>query len=104
MSQRCILSFYFILPVLCSILGIFVLLQEWLTKEFSARYVLRRGLIRVRCIYELGRIIRFLTWRGVINTGLLPGLAPEDVRLPPQAVKVRSISKVMQYLIIACDN
>ncbi|XP_064652344.1 lysine-specific histone demethylase 2-like [Lineus longissimus] len=61
--------------------------KEWLTKEFCGRYVIRRGLIRVRCIYELGRIIRFLTWRGVINTGLLPGLAPEELRLPSQAVK-----------------
>lgn len=48
-----------------------VIFQEFLSVESCVRHVICRGLIRVRCILELTRIIEFLTVRGYINTGLL---------------------------------
>ncbi|XP_078584819.1 lysine-specific histone demethylase 2-like [Branchiostoma floridae x Branchiostoma japonicum] len=57
--------------------------KEFLTPQKCAGHVIVRGLVRIRCVQELERIVCFLTRKGLINTGLLkdpPGgaLLPKD--------------------------
>eukprot|EP00058_Branchiostoma_floridae_P003627 XP_002589115.1 hypothetical protein BRAFLDRAFT_75096 [Branchiostoma floridae] len=57
--------------------------KEFLTPQKCAGHVIVRGLVRIRCVQELERIVCFLSRKGLINTGLLkdpPGgaLLPKD--------------------------
>lgn len=59
------------------------LFQEALTPQKCAPHVIVRGLVRVRCVQELDRILHFMTRKGLINTGALLAkqpLLPEPYR------------------------
>lgn len=45
--------------------------QEVLTPQKCVPYVIVRGLVRVRCVQELDRVLHFMTRKGLINTGVL---------------------------------
>uniref|UniRef100_A0A8C6VXS6 [histone-H3]-N(6),N(6)-dimethyl-L-lysine(4) FAD-dependent demethylase n=1 Tax=Nothobranchius furzeri TaxID=105023 RepID=A0A8C6VXS6_NOTFU len=44
---------------------------EVLTAEKCAEHIIVRGLVRVRCVQELDRVLHFMTRKGLINTGVL---------------------------------
>ncbi|CAG6009548.1 unnamed protein product [Menidia menidia] len=44
---------------------------EVLTAQRCAQHIVVRGLVRVRCVQELDRVLRFMTRKGLINTGVL---------------------------------
>ncbi|RXN13441.1 lysine-specific histone demethylase 1B [Labeo rohita] len=45
--------------------------KEVLTLQKCAPHVIVRGLVRVRCVQELDRVLYFMTRKGLINTGAL---------------------------------
>lgn len=45
--------------------------QEALTPQKCIPHVTIRGLVRVRCVQELDRVLHFMTRKGLINTGVL---------------------------------
>ncbi|XP_056597117.1 lysine-specific histone demethylase 2 [Triplophysa dalaica] len=45
--------------------------KEVLTAQKCAPHVIVRGLVRVRCVQELDRVLCFMTRKGLINTGAL---------------------------------
>ncbi|CAG6021274.1 unnamed protein product, partial [Menidia menidia] len=45
--------------------------EEVLTAQRCAQHIVVRGLVRVRCVQELDRVLRFMTKKGLINTGVL---------------------------------
>lgn len=51
-------------------------MQEVLTAETCAHHVVVRGLVRVRCVQELDRVLHFMTRKGLINTGVLMAKQP----------------------------
>lgn len=54
-----------------------------LTSQTSALHIIVRGLVRVRCVQELDRVLHFMTRKGLINTGVLAvsrPLLPERYR------------------------
>lgn len=51
-------------------------MQEVLTAERCAHHVMVRGLVRVRCVQELDRVLHFMTRKGLINTGVLMAKQP----------------------------
>ncbi|KAF7702392.1 lysine-specific histone demethylase 1B isoform X1 [Silurus meridionalis] len=57
--------------------------KEVLTPQKCAPHVIVRGLVRVRCVQELGKVLHFMTRKGLINTGVLLAkqpLLPEPYR------------------------
>ncbi|XP_043089036.1 lysine-specific histone demethylase 1B isoform X4 [Puntigrus tetrazona] len=55
--------------------------KEVLTLQKCAPHVIVRGLVRVRCVQELERVLYFMTRKGLINTGALQiksSLLPES--------------------------
>lgn len=46
-------------------------LKEVLTPQKCAQHVIVRGLVRVRCVQEMERVLNFMTRKGLINTGVL---------------------------------
>lgn len=57
--------------------------KEVLTSEKCAHHVIVRGLVRIRCVQELDRVLLFMTRKGLINTGALSvsrPLLPEKQR------------------------
>lgn len=46
--------------------------QAWLDMARVSRHLLCRGLVRIRCLLEAHRVLRFFTARGLINHGALP--------------------------------
>uniref|UniRef100_A0A7N8X675 Lysine demethylase 1B n=1 Tax=Mastacembelus armatus TaxID=205130 RepID=A0A7N8X675_9TELE len=44
---------------------------EVLTSQKCALHIIVRGLVRVRCVQELDRVLNFMTRKGLINTGVL---------------------------------
>ncbi|XP_055076756.2 lysine-specific histone demethylase 2 isoform X3 [Misgurnus anguillicaudatus] len=50
--------------------------KEVLTAQKCAPHVIVRGLVRIRCVQELDRILCFMTRKGLINTGALPVSRP----------------------------
>ena len=62
------------------------LIQEVLTPQKCASHVIVRGLVRVRCVQELDQVLRFMTRKGLINTGVLA------VKQPLLPEKYRSVS------------
>lgn len=55
--------------------------QAWLDLPWVSRHLLCRGLVRIRCLLEAQRVLRFFTARGLINHGALPLARPSA--LPP---------------------
>uniref|UniRef100_A0A3P9H3I8 Lysine demethylase 1B n=1 Tax=Oryzias latipes TaxID=8090 RepID=A0A3P9H3I8_ORYLA len=54
-----------------------------LTVEKCSQHIIVRGLVRVRCVQELDRVLHFMTRKGLINTGVLRverPLLPEGYR------------------------
>uniref|UniRef100_A0A8C6T1N1 [histone-H3]-N(6),N(6)-dimethyl-L-lysine(4) FAD-dependent demethylase n=1 Tax=Neogobius melanostomus TaxID=47308 RepID=A0A8C6T1N1_9GOBI len=45
--------------------------KEVLTAEKCALHVIVRGLVRIRCVQEMDRVLHFMTRKGLINTGVL---------------------------------
>ncbi|XP_039520073.1 lysine-specific histone demethylase 1B isoform X2 [Pimephales promelas] len=45
--------------------------KEVLTLQRCAPHVIVRGLVRIRCVQELERVLDFMTRKGLINTGVL---------------------------------
>uniref|UniRef100_W5LIC7 [histone-H3]-N(6),N(6)-dimethyl-L-lysine(4) FAD-dependent demethylase n=1 Tax=Astyanax mexicanus TaxID=7994 RepID=W5LIC7_ASTMX len=57
--------------------------KEALTPQKCAPHVIVRGLVRIRCVQELDRVLHFMTRKGLINTGALLAkqpLLPEPYR------------------------
>jgi len=50
--------------------------QEVLTPQKCAPHIMVRGLVRVRCVQELDRVLHFMTRKGLINTGVLTVARP----------------------------
>uniref|UniRef100_A0A8C4F6C0 CW-type domain-containing protein n=1 Tax=Dicentrarchus labrax TaxID=13489 RepID=A0A8C4F6C0_DICLA len=44
---------------------------EVLTSQKCALHIIVRGLVRVRCVQEMDRVLHFMTRKGLINTGVL---------------------------------
>uniref|UniRef100_A0A8D3B9E6 CW-type domain-containing protein n=1 Tax=Scophthalmus maximus TaxID=52904 RepID=A0A8D3B9E6_SCOMX len=44
---------------------------EMLTSQKCAQHIIARGLVRVRCVQEMDRVLNFMTRKGLINTGVL---------------------------------
>ena len=42
-----------------------------LTPQNCAPHIIVRGLVRVRCVQEMDRVLLFMTRKGLINTGVL---------------------------------
>lgn len=45
--------------------------QEVVTSQKCALNIIVRGLVRVRCVQEMDRVLHFMTRKGLINTGVL---------------------------------
>lgn len=45
--------------------------KEVLTSQKCALNIIVHGLVRVRCVQELDRVLHFMTRKGLINTGVL---------------------------------
>ncbi|XP_008291113.1 lysine-specific histone demethylase 1B [Stegastes partitus] len=57
--------------------------KEVLTAQKCALHIIVRGLVRVRCVQEMDRVLHFMTRKGLINTGVLAvkrPLLPERYR------------------------
>ncbi|XP_024154108.1 lysine-specific histone demethylase 1B isoform X1 [Oryzias melastigma] len=57
--------------------------KKVLTAEKCSQHIIVRGLVRVRCVQELGRVLHFMTKKGLVNTGVLRverPLLPEGYR------------------------
>uniref|UniRef100_A0A7N6B4Y0 [histone-H3]-N(6),N(6)-dimethyl-L-lysine(4) FAD-dependent demethylase n=1 Tax=Anabas testudineus TaxID=64144 RepID=A0A7N6B4Y0_ANATE len=57
--------------------------KEVLTAQKCAQHIIVRGLVRVRCVQEMERVLNFMTRKGLINTGVLSvkqPLLPERYR------------------------
>uniref|UniRef100_A0AAQ5WY96 [histone-H3]-N(6),N(6)-dimethyl-L-lysine(4) FAD-dependent demethylase n=1 Tax=Amphiprion ocellaris TaxID=80972 RepID=A0AAQ5WY96_AMPOC len=57
--------------------------KEVLTSQKCALHIIVRGLVRVRCVQEMDRVLHFMTRKGLINTGVLAvkrPLLPERYR------------------------
>lgn len=72
----------------------FLLLQEVLTAEKCAQHIVVRGLVRVRCVQELDRVLHFMTRKGLINTGVLAAKQP---LLPERFCSVRTLICLLFY-------
>lgn len=46
-------------------------LKELLTSQKCAMHIIVRGLVRVRCVQEMDRVLHFMIRKGLINTGVL---------------------------------
>ncbi|KAM9737216.1 lysine-specific histone demethylase 2-like [Menidia menidia] len=58
---------------------------EVLTAQRCAQHIVVRGLVRVCCVQELDRVLRFMTRKGLINTGVLAVLTASAVSNIPTA-------------------
>lgn len=68
--------------------------QEVLTPQKCELNIIVRGLVRVRCVQEMDRVLHFMTRKGLINTGVLTvkrPLLPE--RYSSVSVNIRSLKK-----------
>ncbi|PIO38870.1 hypothetical protein AB205_0202580, partial [Aquarana catesbeiana] len=56
---------------------------EVLTTQTCAHHIMVRGLIRIRCVQEVERILYFMIRKGLVNTGVL-SVAPGQYLLPKE--------------------
>uniref|UniRef100_A0A3B3CGC2 [histone-H3]-N(6),N(6)-dimethyl-L-lysine(4) FAD-dependent demethylase n=1 Tax=Oryzias melastigma TaxID=30732 RepID=A0A3B3CGC2_ORYME len=72
--------------------------KKVLTAEKCSQHIIVRGLVRVRCVQELGRVLHFMTKKGLVNTGVLRverPLLPEGYRsVSLSGVPLKSIGRV----------
>ncbi|XP_072267735.1 lysine-specific histone demethylase 2 isoform X2 [Pyxicephalus adspersus] len=57
--------------------------KEVLTPQTCAHHIMVRGLVRIRCVQEMERILYFMTRKGLVNTGVL-SVAPGQYLLPKE--------------------
>ncbi|XP_056377226.1 lysine-specific histone demethylase 2 isoform X2 [Hyla sarda] len=57
--------------------------KEVLTSNTCAHHIMVRGLVRIRCVQELERILYFMTRKGLVNTGVL-SVSPGQCLLPKE--------------------
>uniref|UniRef100_A0A673T9F7 Lysine demethylase 1B n=1 Tax=Suricata suricatta TaxID=37032 RepID=A0A673T9F7_SURSU len=62
---------------------------EALTPQKCIPHIIVRGLVRIRCVQEVERILYFMTRKGLINTGVLN--VPTDQRLLPKDYHNKSV-------------
>ncbi|XP_066572012.1 lysine-specific histone demethylase 2 isoform X1 [Amia ocellicauda] len=76
--------------------------KEVLTTQKCAPYLIVRGLVRVRCVQEMDRVLHFMTRKGLINMGVLSVKQP---LLPEQYhnKKVIVIGAGISGLAAACQ-
>ncbi|XP_028908791.1 lysine-specific histone demethylase 1B isoform X2 [Ornithorhynchus anatinus] len=55
--------------------------KEALTPQKCTHHIIVRGLVRIRCVQEVERILYFMTRKGLINTGVL-SVGPDQHLLP----------------------
>ena len=67
----------------------FPLLQEALTPQKCIHHIIVRGLVRIRCVQEMERILYFMTRKGLINTGIL-SVSTDQYLLPKEYHNVSS--------------
>uniref|UniRef100_A0A8C9L5Y7 Lysine demethylase 1B n=1 Tax=Pavo cristatus TaxID=9049 RepID=A0A8C9L5Y7_PAVCR len=68
---------------LSTLLFFFSLLQEALTPQKCIHHIIVRGLVRIRCVQEMERILYFMTRKGLINTGIL-SVSTDQYLLPKE--------------------
>lgn len=73
-------------------------LQEALTPQKCIHHIIVRGLVRIRCVQEMERILYFMTRKGLINTGIL-SVSPDQYLLPKEYHNVSCCSN--PYVISA---
>ncbi|XP_009988322.1 PREDICTED: lysine-specific histone demethylase 1B isoform X2 [Tauraco erythrolophus] len=56
---------------------------EALTPQKCIHHIIVRGLVRIRCVQEMERILYFMTRKGLINTGIL-SVNPDQYLLPKE--------------------
>ncbi|XP_010071247.1 PREDICTED: lysine-specific histone demethylase 1B isoform X2 [Pterocles gutturalis] len=56
---------------------------EALTPQKCIHHIIVRGLVRIRCVQEMERILYFMTRKGLINTGIL-SVSPDQYLLPKE--------------------
>ncbi|XP_074003052.1 lysine-specific histone demethylase 2 isoform X7 [Numenius arquata] len=56
---------------------------EALTPQKCIHHIIVRGLVRIRCVREMERILYFMTRKGLINTGIL-SVSPDQCLLPKE--------------------
>ncbi|KAG8571873.1 hypothetical protein GDO81_011814 [Engystomops pustulosus] len=57
--------------------------KEVLTPQTCAHHIMVRGLVRIRCVQEVERILYFITRKGLVNTGVL-SVSPGQCLLPKE--------------------
>ncbi|KAM3928456.1 lysine-specific histone demethylase 2 isoform 2-T2 [Leptodactylus fuscus] len=57
--------------------------KEVLTAQTCAYHIMVRGLVRIRCVQEMERILYFMTRKGLVNTGVL-SVSPGQYLLPKE--------------------
>ncbi|XP_040288659.1 lysine-specific histone demethylase 1B isoform X1 [Bufo bufo] len=57
--------------------------KEVLTPQTCAHHIMVRGLVRIRCVQEMERILYFMTRKGLVNTGVL-SVSPGQCLLPKE--------------------
>uniref|UniRef100_A0A7M4FSM6 [histone-H3]-N(6),N(6)-dimethyl-L-lysine(4) FAD-dependent demethylase n=1 Tax=Crocodylus porosus TaxID=8502 RepID=A0A7M4FSM6_CROPO len=57
--------------------------KEALTPQKCTHHIIVRGLVRIRCVQEMERILYFMTRKGLINTGIL-SVSPDQYLLPKE--------------------
>lgn len=57
--------------------------KEVLTSQTCAHHIMVRGLVRIRCVQEMERILYFITRKGLVNTGVL-SVSPSQSLLPKE--------------------
>lgn len=66
-----------------------------------------RGLVRIRCVQEMERILYFMTRKGLINTGIL-SVSPDQYLLPKEYHNVSCCNNPYIISVIklhgACNN
>lgn len=75
----------------------FFFLKEVLTAQKCAQHIIVRGLVRVRCVQEMERVLNFMTRKGLINTGVLA------VKWPLLQERYHSVSVLTAHLYL-CVN
>uniref|UniRef100_A0A8D0AKV4 Lysine demethylase 1B n=1 Tax=Sander lucioperca TaxID=283035 RepID=A0A8D0AKV4_SANLU len=53
--------------------------KELLTSQKCAMHIIVRGLVRVRCVQEMDRVLHFMIRKGLINTGVLAVKQPLNI-------------------------
>uniref|UniRef100_A0A6I8QFY2 [histone-H3]-N(6),N(6)-dimethyl-L-lysine(4) FAD-dependent demethylase n=1 Tax=Xenopus tropicalis TaxID=8364 RepID=A0A6I8QFY2_XENTR len=57
--------------------------KEVLTPQICSHHIMVRGLVRIRCVQEMERILYFMSRKGLVNTGVL-SVSPGQYLLPKE--------------------